>query len=174
MKAIPFFTDDIAIIPHSATLAEHLGKPITIREFAGGRPVSLYELENGELRAVVRMPGQGGMDDFVEGPEDNPPRKLSLIYLDTCLPDYFNGFTGHTYAVPLSRKPRNHEVKRGLLDEIGANEVYVDGAPIAEHEYDELRDEVARLFADAKPLASWSKTADDLSESYAYFGVQVS
>lgn len=173
MKAIPFFTDTIKIVPHSATLAENLDRPISIREFAGGRPVSLYELENGELRAVVRMHGAGGLDDFIEGPED-AEQEFSLVYLGTSLPDYFQGFAGHTYAIPLSRKPRVHEVKRGLLDAISSEELFVDGCSVGEGVYDALRDVAEELFMGQSPLSAWVKSADDLSESYAYFGVKVS
>lgn len=63
MKAILFFTDDIAIVPHTATEARHLSRPVTIREFANGEPVALYELENGEYLARV------GRERFIEGPE---------------------------------------------------------------------------------------------------------
>lgn len=62
MQPIPFFSDDIEILPHSATHKKHIGKRVSIRDMAGGRPVSLYELENGDL--LVRVEG-----DFIEGPE---------------------------------------------------------------------------------------------------------
>lgn len=64
MKPILFFSDEIEVIPHSATHKEHLGKRVSIRELAQGRPVSLYELENGDLRARVYRCGE-----FIEGPE---------------------------------------------------------------------------------------------------------
>lgn len=78
MKTISFFTDDIAIIPHTATDARHLSRPVTIREFANGEPVALYELENGEY--LVKCSQQFGQQDgvpvlrlgpdrFMEGPE---------------------------------------------------------------------------------------------------------
>lgn len=63
MKAVPFFTDDIKIIPHSATHSAHLARPVSIAEFSQGLRVSLYEQENGELYAR-RQDGW-----FIEGPE---------------------------------------------------------------------------------------------------------
>lgn len=64
MKPVSFFSDDIEILPHSATHKEHVSKRVSIRNFAAGRPVSLYEMDNGNLRAVVY-----GSGDFIEGPE---------------------------------------------------------------------------------------------------------
>lgn len=63
MKAVPFFTDDIKIIPHTATHRAHLDRPVSIAEFSQGLRVSLYEQQNGDL--LARMPN--GV--FIEGPE---------------------------------------------------------------------------------------------------------
>lgn len=63
MKSIPIFSDEIVIVPHSATLAAHLDRPVTLREFAAGDLLSLYELENKEL--LARRPD----GSFIEGPE---------------------------------------------------------------------------------------------------------
>lgn len=61
MKTIPFFTTDITIDVHTAMDAQHVGKSVTLVEFAQYKRMSLYELENGEL--LARM--QNG--DFIEG-----------------------------------------------------------------------------------------------------------
>lgn len=63
MKAVPFFADTIKLRPHSATEAKLLEKSVSIREFAAGERVSLYELEGGDL--LCRK--QDGT--FMEGPE---------------------------------------------------------------------------------------------------------
>lgn len=63
MKVVPFFSDEIVITPHTATNVNHVYTRVSIREFAAGEPVSLYELENGELLAR-KANGQ-----FIEGPE---------------------------------------------------------------------------------------------------------
>ena len=63
MKPVAFFTDEIAIEVHSATSADHVNHKVTVGEFADGSPVSLYELENGELYASKRD------GSFIEGPE---------------------------------------------------------------------------------------------------------
>lgn len=65
MKAVPYFSDDIKIIAHTATHAEHIGKPVSVREFANGQPVSLYTMHNGDLM-LIRNDAQR---TFIEGPE---------------------------------------------------------------------------------------------------------
>lgn len=64
MKMIPFFVDEIVIIPHTVSpeAKELLSRPVSIAEFANGEPVSLYELDNGDLRCVKGS-------QFIEGPE---------------------------------------------------------------------------------------------------------
>lgn len=62
--SIPFFVDTITIVPHSASKAEHLDRPISIQEFSQGQPVSLYEIE-GTNEWIVKL--QDGT--FIEGPE---------------------------------------------------------------------------------------------------------
>ncbi len=61
---VPFFTDDIAIRPHTATSAALIGRKVTIAKFAKGRPVSLSRRDdNGEY--IVETIGR----EFMEGPE---------------------------------------------------------------------------------------------------------
>jgi hypothetical protein len=74
LKPIAFFSDEIEIEPHSATHADHVGRRVSIREFAKGRPCSLSEVvETGELRAVIcSQHGNGRFSstgEFMEGPE---------------------------------------------------------------------------------------------------------
>ncbi len=64
MKLINFFDPYIMIKPHTATHERHLDRAVRIEEFAQGRPVCLYELENGELRVQVYR-----SQEFIEGPE---------------------------------------------------------------------------------------------------------
>jgi len=63
VKSLPIFSDEIVIVPHSATLAEHLDRRVPLREFAAGGRLSLYELENKEM--LARLPD----GSFIEGPE---------------------------------------------------------------------------------------------------------
>ena len=54
MTPIAFFTDDLALIPEYASpgLADTLGKPITVADFAkrtGNLPLSAFETDKGEL-----------------------------------------------------------------------------------------------------------------------------
>lgn len=67
LKPVTFFSDAITIKPHTATDAANLDRPVSVREFAGGDPVSLYEINNGEY-VLVRATGQRS-PDFIEGPE---------------------------------------------------------------------------------------------------------
>lgn len=66
MKAISFFVDTIKIFPDTATKAENLNKAISVREFANGEPVSLYELETGEL---ILQKGEYPNINFIQGYE---------------------------------------------------------------------------------------------------------
>lgn len=65
MKAINFFSDEITINAHTATHAEHIGNPISVRDFAEGQRVSLYELHNGDLMLIR----DDAARTFIEGPE---------------------------------------------------------------------------------------------------------
>lgn len=67
MHAIPFFVDTIAIRPHSATEARHVGRRVTVREFAGEEPVSLWQ-DGHDLHLEAGTPGTAGYR-FVTGPE---------------------------------------------------------------------------------------------------------
>jgi len=61
--SVPFFTEDITIQPHTATCGSYLGRPVTIGEFAQGRPCSLQRvMETGEY--IVTAGGS-----FIQGPE---------------------------------------------------------------------------------------------------------
>lgn len=110
--------------------------------------------------------------------------KLSIVYLDTCLPDYFNGYKGDTFAVPLSPRPRTGEVLSGLLSEINVYDAtslrsHVEGAAAGLIEglldgaaYVQLNEAARGLFKGMDLRKCWS-SADDLSESYVYFGVVI-
>lgn len=97
-------------------------------------------------------------------------RTFTLRYLDTCLPDYFQGFGGEVLAVPLSKHPRCGEVLKDLLHEIGAGEFFIDGGYAPDDIYEQLRESAQEMFATLDHRKRWS-ARDDLSESYAYFGI---
>lgn len=63
MKSVAFFSDEIVIRPHTATLDRHVGALISIRLFAGEERVSLYQLPGGDY--LVQTP----TGRFIEGPE---------------------------------------------------------------------------------------------------------
>lgn len=64
LKRIPFFADDIAIVPHTATDREHVNKRITIRSFADGQPVCLDRVMETDEYVVTRRDGA-----FIQGAE---------------------------------------------------------------------------------------------------------
>ncbi|HBO9768491.1 hypothetical protein FBPa45_0113 [Pseudomonas phage vB_PaeS_FBPa45] len=116
----------------------------------------------------------GQVLDFLWRLENEPTvdTSYSLVYLGTCLPDYFLGFGGHVFAVPLSARPRKRDVKTGLLSSINVEEIYDEsGEPVGESAYLGLAQAVEELFAGENMMESWMRSIADLSESYAYFGV---
>ena len=72
IKSIPFFTDEITIIPHSVryeTLPPMVGaflsgREVSIREFCNGQPCSLEQIEETGEYIVTLKNG-----DFMQGPE---------------------------------------------------------------------------------------------------------
>lgn len=75
LHPVPFFTDDIALRPHSLSseLADALGRPLSIGEFCqrtGAKRVSLYSTPDQEL--VVRTILPDGRELFAQGPEQFP------------------------------------------------------------------------------------------------------
>lgn len=70
LTPINFFSDEIKITPHTATHACHIGRPVSLREFAklvgDNRGIALYRIEeNNELLARI----QPATNIFIEGPE---------------------------------------------------------------------------------------------------------
>lgn len=69
LKSVPFFSDAIILRPHTATDAAHLGRKVTLREFAGADRMRLYVIDDGgELLAEVGDAGCPGYR-FMQGPE---------------------------------------------------------------------------------------------------------
>ena len=61
---VGFFSEEIKLLPHTASLAEHIGKPITLRRFAKNQPLSLQKRDdNDEFIATRYYSGE-----FIEGP----------------------------------------------------------------------------------------------------------
>ena len=74
MTPIPFFTDDLTLVAHSAStgLEDLLDRPVTVAEFTqrtGNNPISVFETEDGELilETHTRYNLNGGMV-FLQGP----------------------------------------------------------------------------------------------------------
>ena len=71
LTPVMFFSDQIKIVPHTATEARHIGRPVSIREFAKGGIVSLAKRDDNGEYIVKRWNKRGGYRDgtFIEGPE---------------------------------------------------------------------------------------------------------
>lgn len=72
LTPIPFFSDDITLVPHSISseLADRLERPLTVHDFVtatGAISVSLYTTEDYEL--VIRTYLPDGREVFAQGPE---------------------------------------------------------------------------------------------------------
>lgn len=100
---------------------------------------------------------------------------MNLVYLDTCLPDYFQGFSGHVYAVPVSHDSTYKTVMADLSQAINAEEIY--GAD--DSLYQEIGESLEFLFGcvpdkDAIFNPNMEPYSDDSQETvYAYFGVKI-
>jgi hypothetical protein len=94
---------------------------------------------------------------------------MQIKYLDTCLPDYFQGFGGEVLAVPLSDGILNGAVLDALNDEIEGWSGHLEGRQASDDDYAALHASANELFASADPSAIWNSHAGD--ESYAYFGI---
>lgn len=115
--------------------------------------------------------------------------KAEVIYLETCYPDYFQGYNGDTLAVPLSRRPRVGEVKSWLLAELKVQEIGfycvgrdrmagddLDKYLNSETLWEDLTKSVDELFEGSDGRRSWgagTHRSVDYSESYAYFGIRL-
>lgn len=78
-KKIAFFSDEITIRPHTASAAELLDKPISLREFAGEKALSLEQIEDGPAAGeyIARRFGfqgryYGVAEAWIQGPEVTP------------------------------------------------------------------------------------------------------
>jgi len=43
-RTISFFSDEITIKPHTASSAEYIGQPVSLRRFANGNPITLEKI----------------------------------------------------------------------------------------------------------------------------------
>ena len=66
-QSIPFFDPNITIKPHTASKAKWIDKPVSIKQFAKGRPCSLESIDGG-IELIVRV-GNHPTIDFIQGPE---------------------------------------------------------------------------------------------------------
>lgn len=85
-ETVRFFSDEITLKPHTASRADLIGQPVSLRQFAAGRPITLERITDsnnpdaiGEYiaRACELVRGFHGLqyvtaDDFMAGPEVTP------------------------------------------------------------------------------------------------------
>ena len=105
---------------------------------------------------------------------------VKLYYLDTCLPDYFQGFSGHVYAIPVDNLENENEIYttkqdilEGLLDSIKSEEII----NIQESDYKEIEKQALAMFDSEDMDSLWSNIMVGDSSNhetiYAYFGVKL-
>jgi hypothetical protein len=106
--------------------------------------------------------------------------RLSLRYLDCCLPDFFQGYSGTTFAVPVTGSDRVHEVRSALQERIDAWDGHIAslGRDATEQEADELYQAAHEMFT-GHPFATCFPKMPKATEygegetPYAYFGLVV-
>lgn len=49
MTPVLFCDTNVAIVPHTATAAEHIGRQLTLGQFAGEQRVEVYQLPNKDM-----------------------------------------------------------------------------------------------------------------------------
>jgi hypothetical protein len=94
---------------------------------------------------------------------------MHLKYLDTCYPDYFQGFGGEVLAVPINGKMRNGEVLEALQDEINAWSGYLPDGQATEQDFEDLHNSANELFEDCDKRKTFCRNAGE--DTYAYFGI---
>lgn len=99
-----------------------------------------------------------------------------MIYLETCLPDYFNGHGSHVYSV--SPYGTCRDVKKALLDAIDQEELLLpDGESASDEHCDQLKVAVDELFSHVRDLDAVFDSmleepeTEDAETPYSYFGV---
>lgn len=104
---------------------------------------------------------------------------MKLIYLDSCLPCYFQGFSGITIAIPLYDSMTWNQLKSDLLLEINSIELFTsDNKPITDKQYFSIRESIDDLFNSIDDMDSLidmiehNESIDDDSDSvYCYLGI---
>src|ERR1035437_5339018 len=99
-----------------------------------------------------------------------------IVYLDTCLPDYFNGFSGNTYGVPIDGTTTYKELLEYLISEIQSQELFsgYPPTPIPESLYPVLLESAKGLFSNVKNMdsvydSSLDVDSGDCESVYVYF-----
>lgn len=99
-----------------------------------------------------------------------------LIYLDTCLPDYFQGFSGlHVYAVPLDKDDTYRDVFDCLKELIKHEEItnFEGNYSVIENDLEGMRFTAKEQGYIDSVFNKYLEETDENSETcYAYFGVK--
>lgn len=91
-----------------------------------------------------------------------------IIYLETCIASYFNGFGGHVIAVPVDAKTTRASLRQGIIDDI--NGTIMEDDPFNDDADMELAiDSVMANFLSEYPFAD---IGGDLEMPEGYFAVR--
>lgn len=96
---------------------------------------------------------------------------MKLIFLDACLPCYFQGYHGHVYAVPVTAESTYKTILRDLNAAISDQEIQ----DAKESDYDAIAESAKEIFSAANPDDVFQKLMESENDEsdcvYAYFGV---
>ena len=97
---------------------------------------------------------------------------MELKYLDCCNSSFFNGYNGHTLAVPVDATMTHKDLKEGLADE-WQDLCVIDLDYVSQEEFDSALDV---LFEDVKDMGSIAfpdiEPRGEFDEScYCYVGI---
>jgi hypothetical protein len=105
---------------------------------------------------------------------------MEAIYLDTCLPDYFQGFGGDVICTPVDGESTNQDVLDGLLSDLQSGPRWDNDANTdwSDAQWDAAEQSIREMFADVKDMtalfdSSLEESDDDMGEMvYVYVGLK--
>lgn len=101
--------------------------------------------------------------------------RCTITYLDTCLPDYFTGFDGHVYAIPISHDSTYKTVLADLNEAVSQEEIF----EATDNDYSLIEQSLKFIFGAVPDKDAVFNphmepyTSDDDETVYAYFGVKL-
>lgn len=93
-----------------------------------------------------------------------------LRYLDTCASDYFQGYGGHVYAVPVAHGDTYRDILDGLMGAVRDEEIYG-----FEDNYAKIENDVRAFKQHARETGKldsvWIDIEECVEDCFAYFAV---